>query len=546
MPGPFFPSYIAGEARAESFLPARFLNPAQRVEQARLAAQRRPAGGLLEVLREQNELLPPSAARRRNLEALARPGTVAVLTGQQVGLFLGPLYTFYKAASVIAVARAIESESGVPCVPIFWLQSEDHDFAEINHCYVGGGGAAPLRLELNEAGPSLGGTDAEAAQMARVSVKDRLLEPEVGDQIAQLEERFGALPFAAEFIDLLRTHYRPGRSISAAFAGAMAALFEEEGLILLDPRDNVIAKLSAPICGQCIASAEKISALLLERSRALAEAGFEAQVHLRPDSPLPFFHARTLQGPRFRLEPRGKSWGLVGSDQSVSTDELYRALELEPLRFSSSALLRPIVQDALLPTAAYVGGPSEINYFAQLPPLYAFFDLPLPLVVPRARFRCLDDRTQAWLTKLRLEPADVERPREQLLRDLARTRQDYPRAQSVGEQLMGDTPGRLDQLQTLAASLDPNLIKAVQRTRATISRAVSRFAARYGRSLLEQDRIALERVERLQRSLFPEGIPQERFYSLAYFACRYGMKTFKQKVFAHLDPFAATIRNLQL
>jgi len=536
MPVPFFSSYVAGEARARSFFAARFQNPSQRVEQVRVAARRRAPDALIEVLRQQDEMLPPSARRQKNLEALSRPGTVAVLTGQQAGLFLGPLYSFYKAASAIAVARALEVESGVPCVPVFWLQTEDHDFAEINHCHVGGGGAEPLRLSVE-------GDDGE--ETARVSVKHRLLGPEVLDQLARLEEHLGSLPFAGEFLDLLRRHYRPGQSVTAAFAGVMATLFAEEGLVLLDPRDSAIANLSAPIYRRCVDSAAEISASMLERSRALSEAGFAVQVHLRADSPLLFFHAHGPRGPRFRLEHRGGSWALVGSEETASTEALHRALELEPLRFSSSALLRPIVQDALLPTAAYVGGPSEVNYFAQLPPLYAFFGLPLPLVVPRARFRCLDERTQTWLEKLGLTPADLERPREQVLRDVSRSGQDYPTAQSVGDQLMSDIFGRLDNLETVAGSLDPNLIKAVKRTRATISRAVSRFSTRYGRSLLERDRIASDRVHRLQWSLFPEGIPQERFYSLAYFACRYGAGRFKEQVFAHLDPFAAAVRDFR-
>ncbi|HME89979.1 MAG TPA: bacillithiol biosynthesis BshC, partial [Myxococcaceae bacterium] len=111
--------------------------------------------------------------------------------------------------------------------------------------------------------------------------------------------------------------------------------------------------------------------------------------------------------------------------------------------------------------------------------------------------------------------------------------------------LMSDISGRLEQLETVAASLDPNLTKSVKRTRASISRAISRFSARYGRSLLERDRIASDRVQRLQRALYPEGIPQERFYSLAYFVARYGAADFKKKVFAHLDPFAADVRDFQ-
>src|SRR5260370_22769236 len=125
-----------------------------------------------------------------------------------------------------------------------------------------------------------------------------------------------------------------------------------------------------------------------------------------------------MERPRCRLEPGGAGWTLVAREQSVSSEELLGLLETDPMRFSSSALLRPLLQDTLLPAAAYVAGPGEINYFAQLEPLYADFKLPVPMIVPRARFRCLDTRIRALLTKLRLTPAQIDQPRDQLLTSL--------------------------------------------------------------------------------------------------------------------------------
>src|SRR5690242_19257490 len=131
----FSSSYLAGESRAAAFLPPRFRDPDERIRVARAAAARGLAPGMAAILDEQQRLFPSSEARARNLDKLAR-GAACVITGQQTGLFLGPLYTFYKAATAIATAAAVERESGVPCVPVFWLQSEDHDFAEIDHCVV--------------------------------------------------------------------------------------------------------------------------------------------------------------------------------------------------------------------------------------------------------------------------------------------------------------------------------------------------------------------------------------------------------------------------
>jgi bacillithiol biosynthesis cysteine-adding enzyme BshC len=536
---PFSAAFLGADPRSDLLLRADFRDRAARIEQAKRSSRRRIADGLLDILREQDRALPASPARRRNLESLAQPETVAVVTGQQMGLFLGPLYTFYKAASAVAVARAIEAESGVRSVPVFWLQTEDHDFPEINHCYVATNEGGWHRLGLKD--------DGQGDEAARVSVEHRLLGEEISAQLDQLEQDLGPLSGAPEFLSILRDHYRPGRTMSAAFAGVLATLFADEGLILLDPRHAGVARLAAPIYRKCITSCEAIAQGLLERGRALSEAGFEVQVHVRPSSPLVFFHDRDAQGPRFRLERSASEWLLSGSDRSISNDELLRLVEAEPLRFSSSALLRPIIQDTVLPTVAYVGGPGEINYFAQLPPVYSLFGLPLPLIVPRARFRCLDPRTLSLLQKMRLQPADVERPQEEVVKQVvARTSRDYPSPEVVTERIMGQLSRQLDDFEALARTADANLLKAVTRTKGTIDRAVSRLVDRYRRSLFERDRIAADRLDRLQDFLFPEGMPQERFYSLAYFASRCGPRAFKELVLANLVPFATEVQDLRL
>jgi len=539
MPSAFFSSFIAGEPPALSFLPADFRSGAARIDRARRAARRRIAPGLLEVLERQNREYAPSSAREANLSALASPGTVAVVTGQQVGLFLGPLYAFYKAASAVAAARKLEQESGIRCIPIFWLQTEDHDYQEINHCDVVDPGSGPLRLLLTE-------EQTDPAQ-ARASVKHRQIGPGIQSQLSKLEETLGRLPHAAQMLSLLRQEYRPDRSLCEAFAGAMAALFAEEGLILLDPREQSVAALLGKAYSLSLRSYQAIAQALVERSRALTQAGFETQVHVRDDSPLFFFHAQGPAGPRFRLQRRDSGWLLVGTEQTLSDQELQRVLQTEPLRFSSSALLRPILQDLLLPTAAYVGGPAEVSYYAQLAPLYEFFELSPPLIIPRARFRCIEPHTRTLLDKLHLRPSDVERPREQVaLRVEGSSPVDYPTPEAVRGQLMSEFSRNLTQFEARAPAIDLNLLKSIRRTRGTVERAVTRLVDRYARSLLERNRVAMDRIDRLQASLFPQGSPQERVYSLPYFACRYGVGELKRKVFESLDPFAGEIRDLQL
>jgi uncharacterized protein YllA (UPF0747 family) len=193
----FSSSYLAGEPAAHAFFAPRFRDPAERIGRARLAAEASTSPVLLQVLREQQASLPPSAARQANLAALAGGKTAVVVTGQQIGLFLGPLYAFYKAASAIAVARAIQAESGVRCVPLFWLQTEDHDFEEIRSCVVAGRDGEPARLVL-----------ADEDGDARASVAYRTLPVQVSELLDTLVEALEPGPAAEQTLALVRAHYQ--------------------------------------------------------------------------------------------------------------------------------------------------------------------------------------------------------------------------------------------------------------------------------------------------------------------------------------------------
>jgi len=533
----FFRSFLAGGRDSQAFLPAHFRDRQARIVHARRAAGRSLAPGLLEVIRNQNQALSSSAERARNLEAIGRQGTAVVVTGQQLGLFLGPLYTVYKAATAISAARQLEAESGIRCVPIFWLQTEDHDFPEIDHCHIlrSDGTRQTLRL-----------TDRLGSAGQRVSVEHRMLGEECQALTDSLEECLENLPFAAEVLRQAREHYRRGHSLVRAFAGMLSAFFADDGLLIFDPREAAVSQLAAPIYRRALSDCEGASRALLQRMAALQGAGFETQVHVRSGCPLFFFHRLGPEGERYRLEGKDGAWTLIGGEESISSDALIRVLEAEPLRFSSSALLRPIVQDSLLPTAAYVAGPAEVSYFAQLPPLYGLFDVPMPLVLPRARFRCLEPKTLSLLGKLNLRPEELEEPEDALRGKLAAgSGADYPSADAVKDDLMNELSGRLERLQGIAQAVDPALLKAVERTRATMARAAERLSARYGRALLEKDRVLVDRLGRVRNLLFPGGVPQERWDSLPYFAAKYG-PAFKERLKASLQPFAAELRDIQL
>ncbi len=540
----FSSSYLAGDPAALSFLPHDFREASARITRAREAARRSLPRALGEVLTAQQACLPPSPARQANLDALVAGNTAVVVSGQQVGLFLGPLYTFYKAASAIAVARTIEAESGVRCVPLFWLQTEDHDFAEIAGCTVPSADGNLVSLALHE-DPNGDG---------RQSIAHRRLGSEVTGLLDTLATHLGSDLAADEVISVLRAQYVAGRSLADAFAGTLASVFSEEGLLIFDPRDARVAQLAAPIYRRAIEDADAIDRQLSEQSGRLRDAGFAEQVPLRPGCPLVFFHSGEAAGPRFRLQRHDadgapNAWKLAGTDECVSQVDLLATIARDPLRASTSALLRPIVQDSLFPTVAYVGGPAEVSYFAQLMPLYSLFGLTPPVIVPRARFRCVDARARRLLASLALEPEDVDRAEGDLLERVAVARPaDAPDPAALKRAVANDIAPLVARIADAITADRPHLGRAADRTRRSVSHALARLVDRYARDLLDEDSTARRRLQSLQHLLRPGGVAQERVYGWPTFAARMGPATFKRLVFERLaqgGPFVTELRELR-
>ncbi|MBP7147917.1 MAG: bacillithiol biosynthesis cysteine-adding enzyme BshC [Acidobacteria bacterium] len=527
----FVEAYIGGAARP--FL-RRHLRDAGDRRAAVQAAARPLSPAVARALVAQNARFQPSAARDGHLAALAG-GAAAVVTGQQVGLFLGPLYTTYKAASAIVLARVLAAETGRPVVPVFWLQTEDHDLPEIASCRISRAGSDVLELAL----------PADAAD--RTSIAHRTLPDGVAVLLDRLHAELAHLPGGEAHSARLVRQYRPGAGWADAFAGVLADLFAPEGLVIFDPRDPALAAAAAPVHARALLRAGPIAEALTGRVRELEAAGFDAQVRVREGAPLSFFHPDGAKGPRYRLTPAGHGYacsGRSGGEAPFTTERLLEALEADPLAFSTSALLRPILQDTLLPTAAYVGGPAEVAYFAQLAPLYAEFGLPEPLVVPRASFRVIDDRAERVLARHGLVPADAAVPEDALL---ARCRTGAaPAAEAdLVRGLVGPFEAALDTLAPALQATGPGIDAAIAKTRGKVRDAVEKLAAKLDAARLHADGALVGDVRRLQRLLYPDGMPQERYYGLASFAARLGERTFLERVLEAVDPLDPAPRDLR-
>lgn len=469
-----------------------------------------PRESMATLLRRQNLKLGCGAQTLQNVEALARPNSAAVLTGQQVGLFTGPLYTIYKALTAIRLAAEL-TDRGVPAVPVFWMETEDHDLAEVAHVHMP---ASDGRLVRRDWGQRLFG-DAEA----RPRPVGALVLPEaIRECLAEYASSWPAGPAAAEFRQQLEAAYVPGRTLAESFGRALNSLIGDRGLVLFDPADEEAKRLAASVFETAIAEADVLRAALLERGRKLREAGFHSQVRVAPDSTLLFL----LCGDERKAVLQDQhGFRLRDSELRRASEELLELAQREAERFSPNVLLRPVVQDHLFPTAAYVGGPAEIAYFAQAEPLYRRYGRPMPVIWPRAAFTLLDEDLARLIEEHGLSFDDVLQDKDHIIDRIL-----HPLPCSDLGWLIRDlreiAARGLAELRPVAASLDLTLGPAVDTARRKMLHNLERLRRRAARmeSTLSAD--LQQSAERLLDACRPGGTLQERVLGIHPFLARHG------------------------
>jgi bacillithiol biosynthesis cysteine-adding enzyme BshC len=439
---------------------------------------RRPA--LVAAMREQND---NTAA----LERLAQPGAVTVVTGQQVGLFTGPAYTLYKALTAARMASELTAH-GRTAVPVFWLATEDHDWAEVDHCWVYDARHRPVRLQVN------------ADRNGGVPVGS-MLPPQW--PVAELRAALADLPFGSDVADLVDSAYRPGRTMGESFRTLLESILRPYGFLFLDPLHPGIREIAAPIMRRALAIGSDLNTVLLQRNRELEAAGYHTQVHV---------DARTSL---FFLLDGGKRLPL--REVNCSPAELAdRAADLSP-----NALLRPVVQDYLMPTAAYVGGPAELAYFAQSQVLYERLLGHMPRLVSRSGFTLIDSRSARLLERYKLQLQDLFHGEEHLRERIA-SRLVPSGLREQFEEVAATTAQQLDRLQQSVASFDPTIAAAVAKSRAKMLYQLSKSRAKVARAIFRRDERAGEEAGFLYSTLYPQKHLQERFYSILPFLAQHG------------------------
>ena len=459
----------------------------------------------------------PPVVYRRIDDLCARQG-LAVFTGQQTGLFGGPLFTLYKALTTVSLAARLQEEMRRPVVPLFWLASEDHDIAEADHVHLADRKGGLTRVRHATWGSPPGFIPANLR-----------LGPSIQETLSQLRDLLPTTEFTASSWDALTRAYTPNRTLAEAFACWMVHLLGETGLVLVDGADPRLKRLAARIFRRELAEAPRTSREILDASESLRALGYPAQIEARADGVNCFL----LQEGRRALVRDRTGVRLRDSGELLSLSTLRQMAEETPERFSPNVALRPVVQDALFPTLAYVAGPGELAYFAQLRSVYASFDVPMPVVVPRASLSLLEPRMSQLLERFHLGLSDLIVEPEQLISRVLRTQ--------LPPDLEATLAGARTQIDEIflrvgesVAAVDPTLKATVGQTSGHIKGHLDQLERKAVQALKRREADTRQQLQRLREALMPGGRLQERVYPALPYLLKYGPR-FIQTLRAQID-----------
>lgn len=442
------------------------------------------------------------------LDALLTGEALCVTTGQQPGLLLGPLYSLYKGLTALALAERLEARLARPVVPVFWVAGDDHDFLESAHTHVLSRSSDVERLALPDRAP-----DAPLTPMYR----ERL-----GPEIAAVLEAFWAeqpdTEYRAEVEAWLAGAYRPEATVADAFAQALTGLLGPRGVLVFRPTHPAAKAAMRPWLGRALDQAAALDRALADRAAELAGRGASTPVHVGDGASLVMLEGR--EG-RDRLVLDDGSLHARRSGERYLPEELAGVLEAEPERFSPNVLLRPVVEAALLPTVAYVGGPGELAYLPQCAPVYDALGVTPQPPVPRWSGMIIEARVRKVLDKYDIAPDDLHLPEGQLEQRLVRG--DLPaEAADAFARLRELLDREYGVVRDAAIAIDPTMRKPVESTRNAALAGVRDVEKRLVSHLKQRNDTLVQQLARARAALFPLGKPQERILGLPPFLTRYG------------------------
>ncbi|MCY3614034.1 MAG: bacillithiol biosynthesis cysteine-adding enzyme BshC [Bacteroidetes bacterium] len=460
---------------------------------------------LVDVLEEQN--LGWNNGRRAS--QLRDPRSLAVVTGQQVGIFGGPLYTLYKALTTIRLAERLSRKLSRPVVPVFWIEGADHDLDEVK------GVAVPGKQIWYD-----GHKQPETGNLG--SVGDLVFGKDIDRVIAELRE---ALPDTSFREDIFATHYAAygqGVTFADAFAHTLSSLLGSGSMVFMNPEDCRLKQLVAPLLRRELSEYTATHAALKATSKEL-EKDYHAQVHVNPGNVFMLGNSG-----REALDPTGKGYRARFSGNMIPLDGI---ADIPPCSLSPNVVMRPLVQDSLLPTVAYVAGPGEIAYFAQFKSLYSWAKRPMPVIYPRASLTIVEPRVAKLMKQHELEVDELRYQTSELMRRCVLEGTELERSFEKAAIVLD---AGVEGLRPAVTAVDPTLRPTVEAMRAQWGKELSKLQRRAERAEKRRHEQTRAQIEYCKQALYPNGSFQERVLPALYYLVKYG-EDFLDQVRSGLD-----------
>jgi bacillithiol biosynthesis cysteine-adding enzyme BshC len=507
--------YVHEPDKLESYFDGNFRLAEDRAARAEAAAHAHPdRKPLTRLLRKQAQEWDAADDSEPLIRKLEQPDSVAVVTGQQLGLFGGPLYTLYKTLTTIQLASRMERETGRPVVPVFWLEGEDHDFEEIAWCGLFDGDE-PRTIACPD----------DASQQGR-AIGRRTLPDGIRSTLDELESLLQPTDFRDDVMRLLREAYVPGRTFLSAFVNVMQTMVGSGRILFISPDDPELKRLGEQVFEHEIndwrGSHDRLEAVSQDLS-----ASWHAQVTASPTNL--FLHR---EDGRMAVDAGEKGLELRNGTPITEAD-LLDLLSRDPGSFSPNVVLRPLLQDAVLPTAAYVAGPGEVAYFAQFKPLYDWAHIPMPIIYPRASVTLVERRIEKILDRYSLDVPDFEDQLDRLFRKVVLDNMDVD-LDDVFSSAGAHIHEAVNAIKPVIQQMDPSLVKSAEAMRAQFMKEWSSLKNRLVKAERSRQDIVRDQLERAALALVPDGTLQERFVSPVYFMNKYG-PDFPQRLLDELE-----------
>ena len=471
------------------------------------------------IINNQYKSFDPSSKTLKNISLLKNKETVAVVTGQQLGILGGPLYTFYKIITAIKLCSHLsERYDNYHFVPVFWLEGDDHDFEEVRSINVLNDNNELIKISYND--------EATEEEQNRGSIGHLKLKESIGQFLKDYENQLRNTEFKNPIMENLKSFYTEEKTFKEPFKELLFWLFDQYGLVIFDPQDVKVKELLKPVFKKEINDFRNHTEKLVNISASLEEL-YHAQVKIRP---INLFY--NYDEGRYVIEPIENEFRLKGKRKKFTLEELINLIEIEPEKFSPNVLLRPICQDFLFPTGFYIGGPSEVAYFAQILPLYEFYDIDPAIIYPRSSVTILEKTLKSVLEKYGLSVKDIFTDPNKLKNQIINNVSDK-NLEEIFKETKNQIDLAFDNLKEKLFELDKTMGDVTSKYRLKVLGYIDELKGKAAETQKKRYEITLRQIDKASANLFPEMNLQERELSFFHYANKYGVDVLK-KIFEEL------------